>query len=714
MKRKQFASLLLAGVLAVGTLPGMVYAETENAAAVQSIETESSDENSSENDTTDTIDSSQETPADTPADPTPTPANTPAAQETTPAAAVTSPTSAAVAASPAAASEEASDDSKESDAEAANEESTEESAFEALLRAIEEAPEGTETQISVTDTIEISQEITIPADKKIVLVPADDKGATLKRSNDFSGDLFVLEKNASLTIQGTTENAGITIDGNKENTTDTEGSLIFVQENATLTLGDFVTLQNNKTTASGGAVRCDKGSLILRSTTIKDNQAQYGGAICSTGTIQIGDETCTDGVALIVSGNKNEANEDDNLYLLGEDASIEVQSPLKESSEIGVSVSDTSRTDAVIKTTEDTLDLEKDVLPYITAEQEGCSIDSEGKLSVEISETPTPTVTATPKPTPTSTPVPTATVTPKLIEITKVAWVNKDSISITFKNYLNKAGSAYYAIVPDGSTLKKLDTSGTGISVAANGTVTFTINNSDQEQVIPEDGIFRVYLQVIYKDSAKTRSQIYPIKITQDKRPTPTPTPAPTTRAPLVYSASDSTVTGLSGKITAYAKKLHYFTVVGAGTDNTDPQEGDVKWEPQYWKAGSTKHNEGRNGNFYMIFAKDYTEDKDITIKVNYKKYIYRNGSWQEAGEEDVPYTITVTPSTAEEDPELQTGAGTIATPETLAEEGVTISENATPSSNATTDDTTPLGMWFATLITALAAAGFVLYRKRI
>jgi predicted outer membrane repeat protein len=186
--------------------------------------------------------------------------------------------------------------------------------------------------------------------------------------------------------------------------------------------------------------------VILRSATIKNNQALYGGAICSTGTIQVGDETCTDGVALIVSGNKNENNEDDNLYLLGDDAIIEVQAPLKESSDIGVSVSDTSRTTALVKVTDDTLDLEKDVLSYITAEQEGCSIDSEGKLSVEISETPTPEVTATPKPTstpkatstpkptPTATPVPTATVTPDLIKITKVAWVNKDSISITFKN----------------------------------------------------------------------------------------------------------------------------------------------------------------------------------------------------------------------------------------------------------------------------------------
>jgi hypothetical protein len=305
-------------------------------------------------------------------------------------------------------------------------------------------------------------------------------------------------------------------------------------------------------------------------------------------------------------------------------------------------------------------------------------------------------------------------VTPDLLKITKVAWISQDSLSITLQNYLDKAGSVYYAIVPDGTDLKKLDTSGKGISIAAGGTVTFTIDNSDQEKVIPDEGIFRIYLQVIYKDSAKTRSQIYPIKVTQNKRPTPTPTPAPTTRAPLVYSASDSTVTGLSGKIPAYAKKLHYFTVVGAGTDNTDPQEGDVKWVPQYWKAGSTKHNEGKNGNFYMIFAKDYTEDKEITIKVNYKKYIYKSGSWQEAGEEDVPYTITVTPSTAEKDPELQTGAGAIATAETLAEEGVTISENATASSNATTADTTPLGMWLATLITALAAAGLVLYRKRI
>jgi hypothetical protein len=709
MKRKQFASLLLAGVLAVGTLPGMVYAETETTAAVQSIETDNSDADSEENDTTETGDSLQNAPTDTSADseadPSDAPAETPAAQGTTPTAAATSP-----AATPTTQPE----DTRESEAAPANEESQEESALDALIRDIQAAVDGSETEIPVSGTLEITQEITIPEGKKIVLVPSDEQSVIFKRGDDFTGDLFVLESNASLTISGT-KKASVTIDGNT--TVQAKGSLISVSEKASLILGDFVTLQNNKTTGTGGAVRNDKGTLVLRNVTIKDNQAKYGGAICSNAPIQIGDDTCTDDVDLTVSGNKNENGEDDNLYLLGEDALISVQSAFKESSVIGVSVSDTSRTSAVIETKDDTIDLEKDVLPYIKAEQEGCSIDSKGKLSVEtpVTETPTPTATVTPTPAPTSTPkpTPTATVTPDALKITGVAWVNKDSLSITFKNYLNKAGTAYYAIVPDGTDFNKLDTTGSGISVAAGGSVTFTIDNSEQGQVIP-DGVFRVYLQVIYKDSAKTRSQIYPIKITQDNRPTPTPTPAPTTRAPLIYSASDSTVTGLSGKITAYTKKLHYFTVVGAGTDNTDPQEGDVKWEPQYWKAGSTKHNEGKNGNFYMIFAKDYTEDKDITIKVNYKKYIYRNGSWQEAGEEDVPYTITVTPSTAEEDPELQTGAGTIATPETLAEEGVTISENATPSSNATTDDTTPLGMWFATLITALAAAGFVLYRKRI
>jgi predicted outer membrane repeat protein len=356
MKRKQFASLLLAGVLAIGTLPGMVYAETENAATVKSIETESKDEDSVEKDTTEATDSSKDAPADTPANAV---TETPASQGTTPAATNT----------PAAATPTPTDAPKESEAAPASEDNKEEDALDTLIRAILTAPDGSETEIPVSGTIEITQEITIPEGKKIVLVPEEDgQDVMLKRSDSFTGDLFVLEKNTSLTIQGT-KTVAVTLDGNKDVNTKTEGSLISVSENATLTLGDYVTLQNNKTTATGGAVRNDKGTVILRSVTIKDNQAQYGGAICSTGTIQIGDDTCTDDVTIKISKNKNTEGQDDNLYLLGDDAVVEVQSKLKDTSAVGVSVSDTYRTAAVMKSTEDTVNLEKDVLPYVTAEQ---------------------------------------------------------------------------------------------------------------------------------------------------------------------------------------------------------------------------------------------------------------------------------------------------------------------------------------------------------
>ena len=48
-------------------------------------------------------------------------------------------------------------------------------------------------------------------------------------------------------------------------------------------------------------------------------------------------------------------------------------------------------------------------------------------------------------------------------------------------------------------------------------------------------------------------------------------------------SANDSVVEGLDKPLVFYPNTYYKFNVTGAGTQNTNPVEGDVRWTPLYW-----------------------------------------------------------------------------------------------------------------------------------
>lgn len=58
--------------------------------------------------------------------------------------------------------------------------------------------------------------------------------------------------------------------------------------------------------------------------------------------------------------------------------------------------------------------------------------------------------------------------------------------------------------------------------------------------------------------------------------------------------AEDSTVEGLDSPLEFYPDTFYDFKVIGAGTDNEDPENGDIKWVPVYW---STSANPNSNGS---------------------------------------------------------------------------------------------------------------------
>ena len=59
-------------------------------------------------------------------------------------------------------------------------------------------------------------------------------------------------------------------------------------------------------------------------------------------------------------------------------------------------------------------------------------------------------------------------------------------------------------------------------------------------------------------------------------------------------SANDSVVEGLDKPLVFYPNTYYKFNVTGAGTQNTNPVEGDVRWTPLYWSL-SLKQQESDN-----------------------------------------------------------------------------------------------------------------------
>ena len=136
-----------------------------------------------------------------------------------------------------------------------------------LNTCIAEAPtDNSEFAITLGADFNITAQKTITAGKNITLA-SDATIRTLTRDAGFTGILFSLPANSSLTL------SNITLDGNKSTVTNSTGSLV------------------------SGA-----GSLTLNAATLQNNIATSGGAIYSAGTVTITGSTITGNAATTTGG----------------------------------------------------------------------------------------------------------------------------------------------------------------------------------------------------------------------------------------------------------------------------------------------------------------------------------------------------------------------------------------------------------------------------
>ncbi|MGN9196290.1 hypothetical protein [Blautia massiliensis (ex Liu et al. 2021)] len=295
------------------------------------------------------------------------------------------------------------------------------------------------------------------------------------------------------------------------------------------------------------------------------------------------------------------------------------------------------------------------------------------------------------------------------------SWINHTTANVTLRS--NMSGTCYYKWV----TRDKNGNSKTPDDLVSNGTQTaitadkkFDIRLEDLNSDSPVD----LYIAIKNKKGVLT---IKRLKFDEDSRPevaAPTPTDTPNAYIP---EPKDSEVFGLEEPIQFYPNVAHEFQVIGAGTTNESPNEGDVKWVPLYWSTSSNPSKKNQYDSWKIVSKNGIDKEATYNIYIFFKKYIYTGGQWFETDAIESAVwqfrsaKLTGTPGA---DGTYGTGGQTGSDPDaTITGEASATSSNGgngTRSKNAvSTADNSPIGTMSALAVASLLAGGYVIVRRR-
>lgn len=293
------------------------------------------------------------------------------------------------------------------------------------------------------------------------------------------------------------------------------------------------------------------------------------------------------------------------------------------------------------------------------------------------------------------------------------SWINHTSANVTLIS--NKSGTCYYKWVSrnsDGTSATPKDLTSTGKQITFTADKKFNIGLEDLDSDNPID----LYIQIKDKNGVLTN----PLKIAfkEDSRPkVADPTDA------YIPNVKESVVQGLDEAIQFYPNQFYEFTVIGAGTTNQDPNEGDVKWVPVYWSTAANPTQSQMHTAWKIGSGKGINKDATYNLYVFFQKYIYTGGQWQETDTiESAVYqfrSAKLTPTgTPGADGTYGTGGQTGSDPDaTITGEASATSSNGgngTRSKNAvSTADNSPIGTMSALAVASLLAGGYVIVRRR-
>lgn len=720
MRRKQLFAILMAGALSMGMAPSAAFAAADTVAAQAEAEGELAAEEGTDAPAEDP--GATETPAETPETPAEEPTETP----------VETPDGTPSEETPAETPETQSADPTE--VPAAEEAGSGtivigETAYATLKEAFAAVPDSTAeandpTYIKISSEIELGETIDVPANKNIMLV-ATAENIKIKRAAGFAGSLFSVS-GGTFQIAGGTVNdkdgnaigtGSITVDGTGDGTTAVTAPMVDVQS-GTFGISDGVTLSGNVNTSTevnGGAVNVASGAAFyLLGGTVTGNTAAQGGAVnaASGANVYLQGGTVTGNTAALGSGiysegavnvkgtvsvteNKDQNDAASNLVLAGE-GKINVTGATTGST-IGVQVKDAKAGVSVVGLAEGVTDVTlAEVLPQFTYEGQTFTIGEDGKLV-------DPTVTVTP--TPSEKPEAKAA-----IKIESGKWTGYSSYEIKFHTNIN--GLYQVDWVKRGEKAPEINVSGQKIKADKSTTVTVTD--------LPDFDV-DIYVTLLSEKDSKNR-EIVKVDNSAQKRPSKPEEPKPEPKTPAV---TESKVQGFENALTFYPGTFYDFRAIGAGTDNADPHEGDVRWVPQYWSMSANPSSKDMHTTWKIGAAKGIYKDAVTTydIYVFFQKEVYSGTEWQAQSGiiESVKYQFKAAPLTQTSVTPGVTGSdGTYGgngtaegtsdlTPTTYADE----TSGSASKSAVSTGDESPVGTMMALAAASILAGGYVLVRRR-
>ena len=323
------------------------------------------------------------------------------------------------------------------------------------------------------------------------------------------------------------------------------------------------------------------------------------------------------------------------------------------------------------------------------------------------------------RPTPTPTP---SNQTKASLRWTGYSW--RDHSSATVTCVIGADGICNYTWKVKGSS----ENGGSGkVNIKADKAFNIELNNLPDKEIevyiTAKDSKGKaMLLQPTINGQVKTKDT-FKISLPEKSRPKvadPTPTDTPNAYIPDV---KESVVQGLDEAIQFYPNQFYPFTVIGAGTTNQDPNEGDVKWVPVYWSTAANPKQSQIHTAWKIGSTKGINEDKTYNLYVFFQKNIYTGGQWQETDTiESAVYqfrSAKLTPTgTPGADGTYGTGGQTGSDPDaTITGEASATSSNGgngTRSKNAvSTADNSPIGTMSALAVASLLAGGYVIVRRR-
>lgn len=735
MRKKQLYAVILAGVVAAGSVPGTVFASQQDSvqAAAETIENEAAEEGTETSEVPSEPTETPDVPTEAPTEPTETPdvpTETPSEPTETPDVPTEAP------AEPTETPSEPNGDAQPSPEATATpipggpvetdmgvsvnliqaDGSVKPIYYATLQDAVNAALEYYQAEdhdkskavvVEITKQFSLSETVRIENGKINIVAAADVSIGRIDPQDPnkvLDGDMFVVTGKDS-ELQLSVKNGGrLTLSG-ENGSGDAElssGALVRVENEGSFGISDGVILSGNTSSADGAAIDSKGGSVVLKGGTITGNSGAKGAVysnadIAVQGTVTIKDNTGA------------------NLYLDGEAAAVVTD--VLNNSAISLTSSAAADQKVIAKAgskadgTAVSADEFKAAAEQFAYDTEDYSIvlGADGLTAVlkqEQSEiTPTPTPTTDPS---------FLTYQSKTLK-----WV--DHTTATAVMSTTKDCKWYYYFVDAGTSAEdiKRQYNASNAKNEAKANTKFTV----KAEKIPEK---ETWLVVAAKPTTGS-AQLRVLKLNNNNRPAAPVTPTVTTRAPRKYQVTESTVTGLENPLKFFPRKFYDFQVVGAGQNDKDPVSNDERWIPLYWSmsVNGTKNNSWRIGSQ----EKGIREAATYPLYIFFRKQTYNGKEWVDT--DVVEYMKTSFSSAEITDEEWNayideynnehpddglnydgTGAGSVAdlTPtEAPSSQDTGSSEKAA----ADTADYAPIGSMSALAALSLLAGGYVIVRKR-